>query len=196
VLRWLLDHRAQNVAIALLYDPEVVRIAMKAGPGAMLPVRLGGKLGPLSGDPVDIEVEVRSMCANYVHAFPQRTGEPWLFPAGDIVALRHGTIDVIVSAERCQCFSPSIFADLGIDVKAKQALIPKSYQHFYGAFAPIAAEVIYMAAPGAVPPDARQNRYRRLDTSNLYPWNQNPILAHSERVQEYRSAPSGKRLKP
>jgi len=84
-------------------------------------------------------------------------------------------IDIVVSGERCQCFDPSIFSDLGIDFKSKRLLIPKSYQHFYAGFSPIAAEVIYMAAPGAVVPDPKQIRYSRLDTSRLYPWVDDPL---------------------
>ena len=99
------------------------------------------------------------------------------FPAGDVVALRCGGIDIVVSSERCPCFSPAIFSDLGIDPKRKRLLIPKSNQHFYNAFAPIAGEVIYMAAPGAVPPDPRQIRYRRLDTTRLYPWADDPLAS-------------------
>lgn len=178
-LRWLLDHAATDVALAIFYDPEVVGIARRAGIGATLPVRLGGKLGPSSGDPVDIEVMVLSMLDDYKHAFPQQSGPPALFPAGDVVALRSGSIDIVVSNRRCQCFSPSIFSDLGIDPARKRLLIPKSTQHFFGSFAPIAAEVIYMAAPGAIAPDPRQIPYRRVDTSRLYPFSQHPSLRHS-----------------
>lgn len=175
-LRWLLDHQVQNVALAILHDPEVVKIARKAGVGATLPVRLGGKIGTSSGAPLDIEVTVLSMLDNYMHAFPQDSGEPALFPVGHVVALRCADgIDVIVGSERCQCFSPSIFSDLGIDPRTKRLLIPKSYQHFYSAFRSIAAEVIYMAGPGAVPPDPRQIPYRRLNTHRLYPWVQDPL---------------------
>jgi microcystin degradation protein MlrC len=53
--------------------------------------------------------------------------------------------------------------------------MPKSAQHFYGAFAPLAAEVIYMAAPGAVSPDPRQGSYRRLDIERMYPWKEDPL---------------------
>ena len=174
-LRWLLAHNATDVAMAIFYDPEVVKIAKKAGVGATLSTRLGGKMGPSSGDPVDIEVTVLAMLDNYMHAFAQQSGAPWMFPAGDVVALRCGSIDIVVSSERCQCFGPEIFSDLGIDPKRKRLLIAKSYQHFYGAFAPIAGEVIYMAAPGAVPPDPRRISYSRLDTRLLYPWADDPL---------------------
>lgn len=175
-LRWLIDHKAEDVAMAIFYDPEVVKIAKKAGEGATLPIRLGGKMGPLSGDPIDINVSVLSMRDNYMHVFPQQSGEPQLVPIGDVVALRNGSIDIVVASQRSQCFCPSIFSDLGIDHKQKRLLIPKSSQHFHGAFAPIAGEVIYMAAPGAVSPDPRQIVYRRLDTRGLYPWAADPLF--------------------
>lgn len=169
-LHWLLEHQAVDVAIAIFYDPQVVKIAKKGGRGSKLLIRLGGKMGPFSGTPVDLEVTVEAILDNYMHEFPQQTGDPALFPAGDVVALRSGSIDVVVSSERCQCFSPSIFADLGLDPSRKRILIAKSVQHFYGAFAPIAGEIIYMAAPGAVSPDPRLIPYCRLETKTMYPW--------------------------
>ena len=174
-LRWLLEHQARDVAMAIFYDPQVVQIAKKAGHGSTLVVRLGGKLGVMSGNPVDIEVTVLSVLENYQHAFPQQSGKPDLFPLGDVVALRCGSIDIVVSSRRCQCFSPSIFEDLGIDPAQKRLLIPKSTQHFYAAFAPIAGEVIYMAGPGAVSPDPMQIPYRRVNTGGLYPWVEDPL---------------------
>jgi microcystin degradation protein MlrC len=161
--------------MAIFYDPEVVKVARKAGRGARLSVRLGGKMGVHSGDPVDLDVTVGDSRAGYMHAWPQQSGDPVLFPTGDIVALRAGTIDIVVSSERCQCFSPTLFSEFGIDPTRKRLLIPKSYQHFHNAFAPLAAEIIYMSAPGAVAPDPRQIAYTRLDTTRLYPWVNDPL---------------------
>lgn len=175
VLRWLLERRVTDAATAILYDPEVVRIAKKAGVGATLSIRLGGKLGLSSGAPLDVHATVLALRDNYAHEFPQQSGAPVLFPLGDVAALRCGGVDVVVSSARCQCYSPGVFSDLGIDPRSKRLLIPKSVQHFYGAFAPIAGEVIYMAAPGAVAPDPRLVTYRRLDTSTLYPWVEDPL---------------------
>lgn len=174
-LSWLLEHGSPNAAMAIVYDPEVVKIAKAAGVGATLAVRVGGKMGRSSGVPVDLEVSVLALRDSYVHAFPQEGAEPWFYPAGDVAALTCGGIDLVVSSQRCQCFSPSIFSDLGIEPQNKQLLIVKSVQHFYSAFKPIAGEVIYMAAPGAVTPDPRKVNYLRLDTSRLYPWSNDPL---------------------
>lgn len=178
-LRWLLENQVKNVAMAILYDPEVVRMARKAGVGGRLSVRLGGKTSRFSGDPVDMDVTVLSMRDDYMHAFPQRNGDPLMFPAGNIAAVRCRGIDIVVSSARCQCFDPSIFTDLGIDVKSRHIVVVKSMHHFYGAFAPIASDVIYMSTTGATAPDPKLIGYRRLDTRTLYPWVEDP-LGHAD----------------
>jgi len=175
-LRWLLENKIQDAAIAIIYDPQTVKFAKTAGVGAELSVRLGGKTGPTSGDPLDLDVTVKAVALAYKHRFPQEQGKPALFPLGDTVAIHCSGIDIIVSSIRGQCFSPCIFDDLGIPVKEKKLLIIKSAQHFYGAFAPIASEVIYMAAPGAVPPIMQQVPYKRMTTADKYPWVDNPFL--------------------
>jgi microcystin degradation protein MlrC len=176
-LRWLLEHGVRDAAIAILHDPEVVRMARKAGVGSSLAVRLGGKTSPFSGDPVDVEVKVIANVDNYMHVFPQQSGASPVFPVGNVTALRAGGIDIVVSSGRCQCFGPAIFSDLKIDPKAKRILVVKSMQHFYGAFAPIAAEIVYMLAPGATAPDPKLTRYMRLDTTRLYPWSEDPLVS-------------------
>jgi microcystin degradation protein MlrC len=176
-LHWLLEHGASGVAMAIFYDPGVVALAKRAGQGAKLSIRLGGKMGRFSGSPLDLEVTVTAVRENYNHEFPQRSGNPQLYPIGDVAALRCQGIDIVVASERTQCFAPSIFTDLHLDPRERRVLVVKSVQHFYGAFAPIAAEIIYMAAPGAVAPDPRLINYRRLDTTRLYPWAEDPLTA-------------------
>lgn len=179
-LRWLLEHEATDVAIAIFYDPEVVRIAKKAGKGARLPIRLGGKMGPYSGDPLDLEVTVTAMIESYIYVLPQQSGPPFSYPIGDLVALRlDNGIELVVGTRRFQCSHPKVFTDLGIDLAGKRIIMPKSAQHFHGNFAPLAAEILYMAGPGAVPPDPRLVPYRRLDFSRLYPWAKDPLHGNS-----------------
>lgn len=176
-LRWLLVNRITNAAMAMIYDPEVVRMAKLAGRGTDLTIRLGGKLSHLSGSPVEMTARMTAFLTDYFHALPQAGGGSFLCPAGDIVAVQCAGIDIVVSSERCQCFSPEVFTDLGIDPASKRLLIPKSAQHFYAGFSQIAADIIYMSAPGAVPPDPRQIQYRRAPTQGLYPWTDNPLRA-------------------
>ena len=191
-LAWLLKHKIQNVGMAIFYDPQVVTLALTAGIGAQLSVRLGGKLGPTSGSPLDLAVTITCIQRDYQHRFPQldlETGEesnPIYLPIGDVVTLHCQGIDIVVNNQRAQCFSPCIFSDLGINPNSKSLLVVKSAQHFYGAFAPMATEVIYMAAPGAVPPIMQQIPYQRMRMDNKYPWVENPF--HTEQINKIEQA--------
>lgn len=175
ILRWLLENRVRGVGMACFYDPEVVRIACRARIGGRLAVRLGGKIGQTSGIPVDVEVTMLGSIENYMQRFPGGSGETLQVYLGTIVALRSNGIDLIVTDGREQCMSPGIFSDLGIDPKTKRLLVLKSAQHFYAGFAPIAGEIVYVSGPGAVLPDPRQIRYRRVSEHHLYPWKEDPL---------------------
>ena len=174
-LQWLLEHQVRNAAIAMFYDPQVVKLAIAAGTDAQLQVRLGGKMGVSSGDPLDLLVKVIAIERKYTHKFPQDDGSVSLIPVGDTVALHCAGIDIVVISQRTQCRSPCIFDDLGITASKKSLLVVKSMQHFYGAFSPIASEVIYMAAPGAVPPVVKQIPYKNMSTDDKFPWVENPF---------------------
>ncbi len=174
-LAWLTQRPEVSAAVATVYDPVMVRIAHKIGIGRAGWFRTGGKLGRFSGDPIDLECVVTALHDDYFHEAPQNGGEARRYPLGAVAALRWRGVDIILTSERCQCFSPSLFTDFGIDIAAKQLVLVKSYQHFQAAFAPVAAEILYMSGPGAVPPDPRQISYRHLDTLRLFPWCEDPL---------------------
>ena len=173
VLRRLLERGVQDAAIAMFWDPVVVRLAHSAGPGANLKVRLGGKMGPMSGDPLDLEVTVTGVIENMTQAWPQEE-HALIQQCGDAAALNCQGIDIIVNSRRSQVFSPDVFTNFGIDAATKRLLVVKSTQHFYAGFAPIAAEILYMAAPGAVAPIMTDIPYTRVDR-NKFPWVDDPF---------------------
>ncbi|MAU12947.1 MAG: microcystin LR degradation protein MlrC-like protein [Anaerolineaceae bacterium] len=174
-LREMLDRGLTNTAIAMIWDPVIVNIVMSTEVGAILDVRLGGKLGPMSGDPLDLQVEVVGIIPQMVQDFPQPGSEPIALPCGDAVALRCQGIDIIVNSLRGQVFTPQVFTNFGIDVRQKDILVVKSTQHFYAAFAPIASKILYMDAGGALQSDYPSLPYRH-DHSHKYPWIEDPIV--------------------
>ena len=50
ILSALIERDIDDVALAPLWDPMAVRLCFEAGEGARLPLRLGGKTSPMSGD--------------------------------------------------------------------------------------------------------------------------------------------------
>ena len=175
VLRELLQRGITNAALGMMWDPIAVQVAQAAGEGAQLDLRLGGKMGPLSGDPLDLRVTVTKLKQNVVQLWPQGDNPPLKIPIGDAVALHCQGIDIVVNTIRGQVFSPMVFTELGIAASEKKLLVVKSTQHFYAGFEPIAAEIIYMSAPGAIAPRFKDIPYTRVN-KHQFPWVDDPHL--------------------
>ena len=158
ILRRMLERGVERAAIACIWDPIAVTVAAEAGKGAQIALRLGGKMGPMSGDPLDVTAKVASVTSDGVQYC---AGAP--FSLGDAAALRVDGVDVVVNSIRCQTFSPDAFTSLGIDVADRQILVVKSMQHFHAGFAPIAADILYVAAPGATMPHFDQFEYQHIN---------------------------------
>lgn len=156
ILRRLLERGIGNAAIGCIWDPVVVAVAMELGEGVTADLRIGGKMGPMSGDPVDLRVRIGQIAPNAVQYFAGGAGK-----LGDAVAL-HGPqdIDIVAITHRTQTFSPHVFSNVGIDPTQKKILVVKSMQHFYAGFAPLAAKILYVSAPGALVPDMAAIPYR------------------------------------
>ncbi len=148
ILERVLQRGDRSVLSGLYWDPVAVRFCLEAGEGASLDLRVGGKVGVHSGAPIDVKVRVMRIVRDAHQTFAGgRAG------MGDSVwlrALRHPELDLVINSLRTQTFHPDAFTQFGIDLGAKQVVVVKSTQHFYAGFAPVAAQVLYVAGPGAM----------------------------------------------
>ncbi len=158
ILRRMIERGVGDAALGPLWDPMAVRIAFEAGEGAKLPMRIGGKTGPMSGAPLDAQVTVqalrRDMFMTGLAGTPMRLGDCAL------LRLEPG-IDVVVNSQRQQAMGTDLFTGLGCDPTSMKIVVVKSAQHFRAAFDPIAARVIHVDAPGTATGDLRSLPYRK-----------------------------------
>jgi microcystin degradation protein MlrC len=169
VLQEVLNRGLRDIAIGIFWDPVVVRMCRDAGVGATMQVRLGGKVGKMSGDPVDLEVTVRGVRED-MH---QLMGTSRM-PMGTGVWLETNGVHLVLSDKRTQAFHPIAFTDLGLDLSQMKIVVVKSSQHFHAGFGPIASEVIYISGPGAITPDYAGIPYTKRD-GNYWPKVENPF---------------------
>ena len=147
ILRSVLERGISNVATGFYWDPVAVRFCIEAGEGARFSLRIGGKVGPGSGDPLDLTITVRRIMLEAAQTFGQARQH-----MGQAVWLTcDGEVDIFLNTVRTQTFHPDAFEQFGIDLAQKKIVVVKSTQHFYAGFAPIAESVLYVAAPGAIP---------------------------------------------
>ncbi|MEM5542665.1 M81 family metallopeptidase [Sulfitobacter sp. AS92] len=169
VLKAALDRGLTDIAFGTFWDPVLVGMCIDAGIGAEMDIRLGGKIGPMSGDPVDLRITVRGIVRDAV----QHLGTAAM-NMGDCVWMESDGLHVVVNTKRTQTFHPEAFENLGIDLSQMKYVVVKSSQHFYDGFAPIAAEVIHLGTPGAITPDFTIVPYTKRD-GNYWPKTENPF---------------------
>ncbi|HZS81765.1 MAG TPA: M81 family metallopeptidase [Stellaceae bacterium] len=159
ILKAMLEKGVAEGAIGMFWDPMAVRLAFEAGEGATLDLRLGGKLGPLSGPPLDLRAKVTGLRRDASVTFGGR--DKIALPVGDMAAFEAAGIAIVCNTLRSQCKSLDCFTNVGIDPATKKVVVVKSMQHFHAAYAPIASEILYVAVPGSVAPDVRALPYRK-----------------------------------
>jgi len=170
VLRRLLERGIDKVGVATIWDPVAVTFCHAAGEGAVIDLRFGGKAGPQAGEPIDARVKVVKVVDEGWQSFgPSRVT---LGPTA-LVRVEGTEVDIILNTNRTQTFEPDVFSNLGVDPMAKDVLLIKSTNHFYAAFAPIAAEIVYVAAASSYPSNPRLTNYTRI-TRPLWPRVENP----------------------
>ncbi|MBP6893912.1 MAG: M81 family metallopeptidase [Pseudacidovorax sp.] len=158
ILRRMLERGIGNAAIGPMWDPIAARIAFEAGAGARLALRIGGKIGPLSGDPLDLDCTVKAVMPEMV--MTGLGGAP--FPVGDSALVETAGIEILLITLRNQAMGTDAFTQLGCDLAAKKIVVVKSSQHFQASFSKVGRHVIYAAAPGAVTLDLRTLPYRKV----------------------------------
>lgn len=157
-LKRIVERGIRDVAIGPFWDPIAARIAIEAGEGARLPLRIGGKVSPLSGDPLDLECTVKAVRLEHRQTGLSNTRTEM----GDCALVESGGVEILLCSLRNQAMGTDLFTGIGCDLAAKKIVVVKSSQHFHASYSKIASRVIYAAAPGAVTHDLRTLPYRKV----------------------------------
>src|SRR5690606_8410435 len=112
ILERMLERGIENAAFGMIWDPIALDVAREAGVGANLSLRIGGKMGPTSGRPLDLDVEVIAVVPD-ARAVDARLGRE--IQLGDVVGLRCRGIDIILNNDRQQVLSADPFTLCGVD---------------------------------------------------------------------------------
>ncbi|WP_332611072.1 M81 family metallopeptidase [Achromobacter sp. ESBL13] len=158
VLQRVLERGVTNVALGPMWDPVAARIAFDAGVGAELALRIGGKVGPLSGDPVDLRCTVLAVKAELV--MTGLSGAP--APMGDCVLVQAQGVQIVLTSVRNQAINMDLFTQLGCDLSAFKIVVVKSAQHFHASFSKVARHIIYVGGKGVATPDWKTLTYRNI----------------------------------
>jgi len=158
ILERLLERGVTGAAIGPIWDPVAARVAIEAGEGARLALRVGGKIGPLSGRPLDLDCIVKRVLDEHVQT--GLGGTPT--PMGACALVECRGIEILLVTIRNQAMGTDLFTGIGCELAGRKLVVVKSSQHFHASYSRIARHVIYAAAPGSVSFDLATLPYRRI----------------------------------
>ena len=158
ILRRILERGLTRVAVSNIWDPTSVQFCHEAGKGARIPLRIGGKCGIISGDPVDLVVTVERILENTSQDF-----NGFRTPMGHGAWVSAQGVDIVLNTKRFQTANPDMLSQFGLDPATRKIVVVKSTQHFFAGFSPIAKAIYYAATPGASNTDTTMLPYQHVD---------------------------------
>lgn len=135
-------------AFGYISDPEVAELAAKAGVGARISCRLGGKRDSLHGAPVELTDALVTCVSDGKTIRKNPMGKGNQDNYGTTVCLEAGNVKIIVCCSRNQTYDDGPFELTGVDWQSLEFIALKSAQHFKGYFADLVQTIIPCESPG------------------------------------------------
>lgn len=149
LLRGMIEAKLESAALAVLYDPEAAAACHAAGVGATLTLKLGGKVDPRFGAPIEATGTVTHLSdGRMTIEGPMLRGVA--VDMGPTATFRIGGVDVVIGSRRFQNYDRNFFRAGGIEPAERAVIAVKSSQHFRAAYAPLAAEILVVDEGGGV----------------------------------------------
>jgi microcystin degradation protein MlrC len=165
VIAEVLRQGLEDVAVAAVWDPEVVQEMAQAGVGRTVTLALGGKtdmpsLG-LQGAPLEVTGKVRHLSdGEFIVRGPMATGRTARM--GPTAVLDTGKVEIVVISRHTEPWDVGVFTSVGIDPSAKRYLLLKSRLHWRAGFGPLARQVITCDGLGVTSSDYSLFDFRHL----------------------------------
>ncbi len=144
-LKAMLDRGVTNACVAVMRDPEAVALAIEAGVGNTVTMKIGGKTEPWVGDPLEVTGTVRTISDGTIKA---KGPMPYELNMGRAVVLNVKGIDVILTEIATQATDLGVYHSMGLDPTDYKILLVKSCVHYRVVHDAIAKKTIELDLPG------------------------------------------------
>lgn len=160
IMEELLSQNAPDSAVALLFDPEAAEMAHRAGEGAKIAMKVGGKLTP-GHKPLEGTFEVVKLFEGDFMTTGKMVGGIKT-NLGKMAQLRIGNVRIVVASYRTQILDKSFVNQVGIEPEKMKILVLKSTNHYRADFEPLASRIIDVEAPSAMVNNPAKGDYKNL----------------------------------
>ncbi len=162
-----------------LYDPEAVAACVASGVGTMVTLAVGAKTDDMHGTPVTVTGRVR-LIADGKFEDPRPTHGGWRFFDGGTTVVLETTDDhtIVLTSNRIGNTSIEQMYSVGVWPEKKHVIVAKGVNSPLAAYAPIAAEIIFVNTPGVTSSDLSTFTYHHRRRP-LYPFEEDATYEES-----------------
>lgn len=172
----VLKHAPDLTVYANICDEEVAKAAAAAGVGKTIKVKLGYKIQPLFGEPIDFEGEVAGIYPGIFEFIgPMYHGSK--HDRGTTVVLRNGKLFLEVTERAVENCDPELYNSCGLKIEDADVVIVRSPNGFKANFEGLHAGIVYADTFGA-----SCQRFERLPFNHIK-WRMYPMYKDAEITQ-------------
>jgi microcystin degradation protein MlrC len=145
VLAEILRQGLEDVVFFAIYDPDAVQAASRAGVGAAIELRIGGKMAmpaiPGDNEPLLVKGRVKTLSAGYfVSDSPMRRGVKVMM--GPMAVIDTGKVEIVLISRHAEPSDLGLFTAVGIDPSKKRYVAIKSRVHWRADLGSLAKHVV------------------------------------------------------
>ena len=168
LLKELLRAKLPEPACIFLVDPQAVEAAGRAGVGAALDTKIGGRFDRKHSKPVAVKARVRMLSDG--RWTPRARGyNPGIEQSmGRAAVLEIGRVSVLAAERSTMTVDPELFRSHGLDPSYMKIVAVKSPNGFRAAYGPIAKEMMVVDTPGVSTAKLASLPFRRVPRP-IYP---------------------------
>ena len=148
LLREMLRRDLPGSAFGSIHDPEVAAMAAKAGVGAKLTCKLGGKTDSLHGEPIQLTDAYVKCISDGKFLGLSPMGGGGICSAGLTALLVVGNVNIVVTSIRGQAMDDGFFRVVGLRHDLLRYVAVKSSQHFKGWWKDYSSGIVACDSPG------------------------------------------------
>ncbi len=161
LVRELLQAGVKEPTIAMVVDPEVAATAHHAGRGARIQAKIGHRLDPQWGRPIDIDARVEHVTnGNFVYQDGILKGSG--ASMGKSAVLDIGSIKILVASVPTYDCGLEQYESVGIDPKLYSFIGVKNMMNFRHAYGSFMKGYFPLDLPGPTPADLRTLPFKRV----------------------------------
>ncbi|HTO34335.1 MAG TPA: M81 family metallopeptidase [Pararhizobium sp.] len=163
LIKSLVACQAKGAVVAVVFDPEIARLAHDRGTGATFTADIGGRGGPAGVTPLTDTFEVLALAnGEFQGSGAFYAGSTVDFGPLALLRIADSKVDIVVGSRRSQAGTQAIFRHLGVDPNAFKIIGLKSSVHFRADFQAIAERILVVKSPGYNTADPAELPYQRI----------------------------------